>query len=108
MVYRGSMARRLIWLPTLRRGSYPPATQESLPAAGPALPDGIGYPQGSLRKVSSLEAILLSWTYLAQGQIRLTVRKTGGQLVLGLSDERAKTGPGPAKPSGPARPSATW
>jgi hypothetical protein len=70
MVYRGSIARRLIWLSTLRRGSYPPTTQDSLPAAGPALPDGIGYPQGSLRKVSSLVAILLSWTYLAQGQAR--------------------------------------
>ena len=55
MVYRGSIARRLIWLSTLRRGSYPPATQDSLPAAGPALPDGIGYPQGSLRKVSSVK-----------------------------------------------------
>ena len=55
MVYRGSIAQRLIWLSTLRRGSYPPTTQDSLPAAGPALPDGIGYPQGSLRKVSSLQ-----------------------------------------------------
>ena len=25
----------------------PATTQDSLPAAGPALPDGIGYPQGS-------------------------------------------------------------
>ena len=54
MVFRGSIARRLIWLSTLCRGGYPPTTQDSLPAAGPALPDGIGYPQGSLRKVSSL------------------------------------------------------
>ena len=29
----------------VRRG-YPPPTQNSLPAAGQALPDGIGYPQG--------------------------------------------------------------
>ena len=54
MVFRGSIARRLTWLSTLRRGGRPPTTQDSLPAAGPALPDGIGYPQGSLRKVSSL------------------------------------------------------
>ncbi len=47
MGFRGSIARRLIWLSTLRRGGYPPTTQDSLPAAGPALPDGIGYPQGS-------------------------------------------------------------
>jgi hypothetical protein len=33
--------------------SEPRATQDSLPAAGPALPDGIGYPQDSRRKVSS-------------------------------------------------------
>ena len=37
----------MIWLSTLRRGGLPPTTQDSLPAAGPALPDGIGYPQGS-------------------------------------------------------------
>src|ERR1700733_8916267 len=52
--FRGSIARCLISLSTLRRGSRLPATQDSLPAAGPALPDGIGYPQGSLQKVSSL------------------------------------------------------
>ena len=51
--FRGSIARRLISLSTLRRGRHPPTTQDSLPAAGPALPDGIGYPQGSQRKVSS-------------------------------------------------------
>src|SRR4051794_18722406 len=42
--FRGSIAGRLISLSTLRRGSHPPTTQDSLPAAGPALPDGIGYP----------------------------------------------------------------
>ena len=29
------------------QGRSPAPTQDSLPAAGPALPDGIGYPQGS-------------------------------------------------------------
>src|SRR4029077_1832572 len=29
------------------QGRSPATTQDSLPAAGPALPDGIGYPQGS-------------------------------------------------------------
>ena len=28
------------------QGRFPATTQDSLPAAGPALPDGIGYPQG--------------------------------------------------------------
>ena len=71
MVYRGSIARRLIWLSTLRRGSYPPATQDSLPAAGPALPDGIGYPQGSLRKVSSVKLSSfpgLTWRKVGPGK----------------------------------------
>src|SRR5271157_1692005 len=54
MAFRGSITRRLISLSTLRSGGYPLATQDSLPAAGPALPDGIGYPQDSQRKVSSL------------------------------------------------------
>jgi len=30
------------------QGRSPATTQDSLPAAGPALPDGIGYPQGSI------------------------------------------------------------
>jgi hypothetical protein len=47
MVFRGSITQRLISLSTLRREGRPSATQDSLPAAGPALPDGIGYPQGS-------------------------------------------------------------
>jgi hypothetical protein len=29
------------------QGRSPATTQDSLPAAGPALPGGIGYPQGS-------------------------------------------------------------
>jgi hypothetical protein len=29
------------------QGRSPVPTQDSLPAAGPALPDGVGYPQGS-------------------------------------------------------------
>jgi len=67
MVFRGSIARRLIWLPTLRRGGYPPATQDSLPAAGPALPDGVGYPQGSSERfqVCGCPPFL---SFLAQGQ----------------------------------------
>ena len=40
--------------PTNPQGWLPITSRDSLPATGPALPDGIGYPQGSLRKVSSL------------------------------------------------------
>jgi len=60
MIFRGSIARRLIWLSTLRRGGRPPTTQDSLPAAGPALPGGI-----RTRRVPAkgfkFEAFLLSW-----------------------------------------------
>ena len=41
LYFRGSIARRLTWLSTLRRVGRPTTTQDSLPAAGPALPDGI-------------------------------------------------------------------
>ena len=45
--FRGSMGRPSSWLSTLRRYGRPYSTQDSLPAAGHALPGGIGYPQGS-------------------------------------------------------------
>ena len=41
MVFRGSIARRLISLSTLRRGGRPPTTQDSLPAAGRAYRSGL-------------------------------------------------------------------
>ena len=39
----------------------PAPTQDSLPAAGPALPDGIGYPQGSCKR---FQAMLSSFSEL--------------------------------------------
>ena len=45
--FRGSIARPRHSLSTLRRVGHPTTTQDSLPAAGQALPGGIGYPQGS-------------------------------------------------------------
>jgi len=45
--FRGSIDRPSSWLSTLRRDGRPSTTQDSLPAAGHALPGGIGYPQGS-------------------------------------------------------------
>jgi hypothetical protein len=44
---RGSIAGRRHSLSTLRGVGCPPTTPDSLPAAGQALPGGIGYPQGS-------------------------------------------------------------
>src|SRR5271157_439115 len=49
-----AIARHLVSLSTLRGGGLPTAARGSLPAAGPALPGGIDYPQDSRRKVSSL------------------------------------------------------
>ena len=44
--FRGSMTRLQHSLSTLRRTGHPATTQDSLPAAGQALPGGLGYPQG--------------------------------------------------------------
>jgi hypothetical protein len=46
MEFRGSITQRLISLSTLRGDGRPPPRKTRFPAAGPALPDGIGYPQG--------------------------------------------------------------
>src|SRR5260370_3431880 len=46
--------------------ALPHATQNSLPAAGQALPDGIGYPQGCYERFLML-LILPSRAFLAQG-----------------------------------------
>jgi hypothetical protein len=48
--FRGSITRPAHSLPTLRGAGYPVATQDSLPAAGQALPDGAGYPQGPIER----------------------------------------------------------
>ena len=45
-LFRGSITQRLISLSTLRRDGLPSRRKTRFPAAGPALPDGIGYPQG--------------------------------------------------------------
>jgi hypothetical protein len=76
-VFRRSIARRSGSRPTLRRVGYPTATQDSLPAAGQALLDGL-LPAGSLRKVSGcfLHPILLSQACLAQSH-RPTHRTAG-------------------------------
>lgn len=48
--FRGSMARPRDSLSTLRSPRYRSTTPDSLPVAGQALPDGIGYPQGSAER----------------------------------------------------------
>src|SRR3954465_10388472 len=44
------MTRPARWLSTLRSRGRPGATQDSLPAAGQALPGGVGYPQGPIER----------------------------------------------------------
>jgi hypothetical protein len=48
--FRGSITRPTHSLCTLRRAGCPNATQHALPAAGQALPGGIGYPLGSIER----------------------------------------------------------
>ena len=65
-VFRGSITRPLTWLSTLRRVGRPTATQDSLLAAGPALPGGIRTRRVSTKgfRVSSL--FLLPKAFLTQ------------------------------------------
>src|ERR1700678_996422 len=60
MEFRGSITQRLISLSTLRSDGRPPPRKTRFPAAGPALPDGIGYPQGFHERFHIFEMILLS------------------------------------------------
>ena len=53
------------------RWKSPATTQDSLPAAGPALPDGIGYPQGSNKRFPSSRLFLLFQACLTQGHSTL-------------------------------------
>src|ERR1700732_4192831 len=60
MEFRGSITQRLISLSTLRSDGRPSPRKTRFPAAGPALPDGIGYPQGFNERFHIVEMILLS------------------------------------------------
>ena len=88
----------------LRRAGYPATTQDSLPAAGPALPDGIGYPQGCNRKFWKLHHVIppRSPSLVAQGhpscsvlrfvEIESVRDKLPGKLALpGLVRQRVNT-----------------
>jgi len=55
--FRGSITRLRHWLSTLRRPGRPDTTQDSLPTAGQALPDGLDYPQGSIERFHDVSYI---------------------------------------------------
>ena len=70
----------------------PGPTQDSLPAAGQALPDGLEYPHGSNERFQThiMFAILLSQAFVAQGQT-LNI-STARLLLLGHFGRLAHTG----------------
>ena len=70
---RGSVTRRPASIHRVPAGSgSPTTTQDSLPVAGQALPDGLAYPQGSNERFPSLRLhlILLSQACVTQGSFR--------------------------------------
>lgn len=71
--FRGSITRLRHWLSTLRSAGYPYTTQDSLPAAGQALPDGLDYPQGSIERFHVVSYMRSSFPKLnvAQGQVHV-------------------------------------
>jgi hypothetical protein len=66
--FRGSIAEPQHTLFTLRREYHYPTTQNSLPGAGQALPDGLGYPLGLDERFPScfLHPFPLSQAFLTQ------------------------------------------
>ena len=60
LTFRGSITQRLISLSTLRSDGHPSQRKTRFSAAGPALPDGIGYPQGFNERFHIVKMILLS------------------------------------------------
>src|SRR5208337_2378930 len=97
--FRGSITQRLIWLSTLRRGGLPPTTQDSLPAAGPALPDGVGYPQGFDERFHIYDSPFPS--FLARGQTLFLVSKTARKSRVGkgrpAGSSELRVSPSPSK-----------
>jgi len=64
--FRGSITRLRHWLSTLRRPGRPDATQDSLPAVGQTLPDGLDYPQGSSERFLDVSYIRPPFPSLTQ------------------------------------------
>jgi hypothetical protein len=102
MNFRGSIARLWHWLSTLRRMGHPITTQDSLPAVGQTLPDGLAYPQGSTERFSRciLHLSLLSQAFMAQGQalnIKFGGLAGGARTRKGRAKDAQRTRKGRAK-----------
>ncbi len=74
--FRGSITRPGHSLSTLRREGHPSTTQDSLPAAGQALPDGFRYPQGSDERFRVSSLFLLSQASWRNVEIIFRIRKS--------------------------------
>ena len=74
MNFRGSITRLWHWLSTLRRMGRPNTTQDSLPAAGLALPDGLEYPQGSNERFRGVSYISASFPKLSWRKVSLRLQ----------------------------------
>ncbi len=68
--FRGSMTQLRHWLSTLCRTGHPAATQDSLPAVGQTLPDGLAYPQGSSERFQSVCYTLSSFPKFSWRKVR--------------------------------------
>jgi hypothetical protein len=76
--FRGSIARPIHSLSTLRSAGYPGTTQDSLPAAGRALPGGGQCPAGFQREVSAIQSLppLPSFPGARSGEVSTRVNRT--------------------------------
>ena len=109
--FRGSITRLQHSLSTLRREGRPSTTQDSFPAAGQALPDGLGYPQGSCERFRGVSYISssfpkLSWRNVFSGMAGqmngYSNKRPGGRSHQG--QEGSFTRPDPAIPRRAAHP----
>lgn len=73
--FRGSIARLSSSLSTLRPAGRPDGTQDSFPAAGHALPGGIGYPQGSYERFQSCFLHLVPLSQALPGATKMPVKQ---------------------------------
>src|SRR5262245_53470309 len=97
------MARPAHSLSPLRSPGYPGTTQDSFPAAGPALPGGVGYPQGSDERFLRF-GFLLSQAFLAHPHLDSTLfslapagraaRGAASGAATGPRDDRLRPGDG--------------
>ena len=90
-VFRGSITRLRHWLSTLRRPGYPDTTQDSLPAAGQTLPDGLAYPQGSTERFQSVSYISSSFPKLAWRNGRVLSQICRNDRLFGLTHRNLRS-----------------